>query len=173
MADPRKRPVLQSLVECPPITHQPVYHFVRINPGSGKKLRILGDMVYGVNTHWTRHESQFCTLHTGACIWCSERAPIKWNGYIMVAMPTTRTHHVLHVTKACYQYCERMHQGQPPLTDLEINVYRRGTRYNSPLCAAFSEHPWAWPLPQVPDIRDVLERVFGLPPHCLTKGGAE
>jgi hypothetical protein len=167
------RPVLKSLVECPPITSVPTYHFIRINPGTKKRLRVLDASVYGVNTHWTRQESQFCTRFTGECVWCEAHAALKWDGYLMVEAPKVLTQHVLHITKGCFQYSERMQPGQPSLVNLEIIAWRRGTKVNSPLCSAFEEHPWETPFPHVPDIRDVLERVFNLKPGTLPRGGAD
>jgi hypothetical protein len=143
----------------------------QINPGPTYQFRLLDHKLFGLTTHWTGQGSEPCLIHTGRCWHCSSRCPYQWNAWTTAAHLLSKKIFLLNITKACAQYCPAFQSGAPSLQDRKITLYRRGSRKMSPLVANVEPAQWDFPLPEAPDIIEVVAALYGVDPTLLRKRG--
>jgi hypothetical protein len=157
-------PPRSPFIDCPDEDVLPHVAVAKVVPGPVRKFVGLDQVVLGFLVHWVKPRSEVCTLHMGACNWCAEGRAARWDGYITVAeLPTWRIMG-LHYPKSCYRcaYTVKANKGQ--LRGMSLTQYRRGTSNGSPLVANAEPATWDRPLPQPPDIRMWLSRLFNCSP---------
>lgn len=146
--------------------------FVRIirpRPGEVLRLIALSDKIEGTDVHFWEGRTIPCRAPFNHCPACKHRKP-RWEGYLMCFREVTREIVLAAVTKGAANRCTFLRNG-PKLRGRRVELERIETREEGRVelrIGDFIARPQI--LPEAPDIRETLHRIWGIPFDAPAEG---
>lgn len=150
----------------PPKNGKP--HVAILQPEPGKRLRliVMDDAITSVVVHWHADgighgRSLPCAGRENRCPACAQNLPARWKGYLACLNLDTRKGCIVSLTPSALDSCPRVAEVDKSIRGMELHVWRKGQRVNSPMLCSIGnpEHRVIVPIPVI-DTREVLLRMW-------------
>lgn len=141
------------------VQEQNSFEIVRTPPGGTICGIVASEKFVGVNLHYYRGRSTPCRKNF--CDACEGGMRPRWTGYVFLMSKSKRIV-IFEFTQRCYNVMQsKLIASQDDMRGAMLTARRLSTRPNGPLQITFEEErrdPAI--LPAVPDLREILERIW-------------
>jgi hypothetical protein len=143
-------------------------HVAIVQPDPGKRLRVivLDEWIISVVLHWHADgighgRSLPCAGRDKRCPACVQNLPARWKGYLACLNLDTKRGCIVALTPSAVDSCPRVADETRSIRGLEMHVWRKGQRANSPMLCSIGEpeNRVVIPFPVI-DTKDVLMRTW-------------
>ena len=140
----------------------PEVSVIRCEGGSGVRVQIISDTIWGVWTHWDGHRSRECTAEDESCIGHKSKWATRWKGYLHVWCPFRKEYCFLELTPASAGEILRLNGSNPSLRGKLLRLDRVNGNKRAKIAVELTSgvsNVGELPVPQSPE--PVLRRLWG------------